>query len=243
MNRNNRINVSLGLIAVAFVLTCALIAVLYPYSASTVATPAKQTFVVQEKLATNTNQELGDHIINVMNYVHSPLSPIERQLTAQTLVSIANNSLDTLDQKKDWIRVIGIESAFDNNAKSTVGAIGLGQIMPQYVKEFGKYCGMKDIRESDANNFLVNATLSACVWHKMLDTVPDHSVILALSAYNSGPSSSSTKNIRKLGSAVPETANYITKFSYLREQTDAIDKKKTAKFTERKARSENEEVN
>lgn len=172
-----------------------------------------------------TDQELGDHILKTMEYVHSPLSPVRRQALAQILVNVANNTFDDLSEKKDWIRVLAIESAFNNEARSPVGAIGLGQVMPQYVKEFGKFCGLKDIRESDAADVLVNATLSACVWHKMLDTVPDRSVILALSAYNSGPSSASTKNIRKLGSAVPETANYITKFSYLKEATERAPKK------------------
>jgi len=169
----------------------------------------------------NTDMELGNHTLSTMEYVRSPLSPIQRQLLAQTLVIIANNTFETLDQKKDWIYVLGIESKFDNTAKSPVNATGLGQIMPQYVKEFGKYCGMNGIKESDASDILVNATLSACVWRKMLDTVPNHSVILALSAYNSGPSSSSTKNIQKLTNAVPETANYIARFSYLKEQTES----------------------
>jgi hypothetical protein len=167
------------------------------------------------------NQDLGNHILRTMEFVKSPLSLIQRQLLAQTLVKIANDTFETQEQKRDWIRLIGIESKFDNSAKSGVGAIGLGQIMPQYAKEFGKYCGLNGVTEKDAADLLVNATLSACVWRKMLDSVPDNSVILALSAYNSGLASSSTKNISKLGSAVPETANYIARFSYLKEVTDS----------------------
>lgn len=181
---------------------------------------ATKAVLATQPAVANTDNELGNHILRTMEYVRSPLSPIQRQLLAQTLVIIANNTFENLDQKKDWIRVLAIESKFDNTAKSPVNATGLGQIMPQYVKEFGRYCGMKDIRESDVADVLVNATLSACVWRKLLDTVPDNSVILALSAYNSGPSSSSTKNIQKLTNAVPETANYIARFSYLKEQTE-----------------------
>lgn len=181
---------------------------------------AQATTVPTPSSAEN-DQELGNHILRTMEFVKSPLSQIQRQLLAQTLVVIANNTFDTTEQKRDWIRLLGIESKFDNSAKSGVGAIGIGQVMPQYAKEFGKYCGMKDVNKRDATDRLVNATLSACVWRKMLDSVPDGSVILALSAYNSGPSSSSTKNIGKLGSAVLETANYIARFSYLKEMTDS----------------------
>jgi len=178
------------------------------------------TFATAQQQQQALDQELGDHIIRTMNHVNSPLTPIKRQLLAQMLVQVANNTFETMDQKKDWIRVLGIESKFDNTARSPVNATGIGQIMPQFVLTFGKYCGLKGLVESDVEDVLVNTTLSACVWRRMLETVPDHSVILALSAYNSGPSSSSTKNIQKLGSAVPETANYITRFSYLKEVTD-----------------------
>jgi soluble lytic murein transglycosylase-like protein len=168
----------------------------------------------------STDKELGDHILKTMAYVRSPLSPVVRQVTAQLLVNIANNNFESLTDKKDWVRILAIESGFDNSARSPVKATGIGQIMPQYAKEFGKACGMNGLQGKDLEDLIVNATISACVWHKMLDIVPERSVILALSAYNSGPSSTSTKNIQGMKAPVAETAGYITKFSYLKEVTE-----------------------
>ena len=167
-----------------------------------------------------TDEELGAHILRTMDHVKSPLSPMRRQLLAQLLVGIANNTFDRPSEKRDWIRVLAIESKFDNTAKSPVGAVGLGQVMPQYVKDFGKFCGLKDLREGDAQDLLVNATLSACVWRRILENTPDRSVVLALSSYNAGPTSTSTKNIQRFGSPVEETAKYITRFTFLKEVTE-----------------------
>ena len=193
--------------------------------AQPLAPPLAQPTASQEEM----DKELGEHTLRTMEYVKSPLSPLQRQLHAQMLVIMANNTFQTIEQKKDWIRVLAIESRFDNAAKSTADAVGLGQILPQYVKTFGKPCGMDNAKESDATDLLVNAAMSACVWRNLIETVPDHSVILALSAYNSGPSSQTTKNIRNLGSANPETANYILRFNYVKEQTDIQAKKIVSK--------------
>lgn len=167
-----------------------------------------------------TDKELGDHIMRTMAYVKSPLSPVRRQMLAQVLVNIANNTFESMSDKKDWVRILAIESRFDNSVRSPVNAMGIGQIMPQYAKEFGKTCGITNLQDGDLTDLMVNATMSACVWRKLLDTVPDRSVILALSAYNSGPSSTSTKNIQGMKAPVEETAGYITKFSYLKEVTE-----------------------
>ena len=172
-----------------------------------------------EANAAEENAELGNHIMKTMEFVRSPLSETERQVTAQLLVTIANNTFDTLDSKKDWIRVLAIESQFVQAAKNPSSATGIGQLLPSYASSFGKLCGMKKVVAKDLDSILVNAQLSACVWRHNLEIAPDHSVVLALSGYNSGPNSSSTKNIQHLGSAVPETANYIMKFSYLKEVT------------------------
>ena len=173
----------------------------------------------------STDAELGAHVLKTMSYVKSPLSPIRRQMLAQVLVNVANNTFENLADKKDWIRILAIESRFDNSARSPVNATGLGQVMPQHAKEFGKLCGMTNLQEGDVADLMINATLSACVWRHLLETVPERSVILALSSYNAGPSSSSTKNIQGMRTPVEETAGYITKFSYLKEVTEKPSKK------------------
>lgn len=174
-------------------------------------------------------QKLGNHVLTVMEIVKSPLSPSQRQLTAQLLVRIALNTFERTEDRENWVYVLGIESRFDQSARSPVGAVGVGQIMPQYAQNFGKLCGLPDIKASDAEDILVNATLSACLFRHLLETVHKRSVVLALAAYNAGPNSSSTKNLQNYGSAVPETANYVAKFSYLKEMTNVEKKGKGKK--------------
>lgn len=189
----------------------------------------KAAIVVPASQIEREQQALGNHILTVMEIVKSPLSPPERQLTAQMLVGIASNIMDRIDDRENWIYVLGIESRFDQSAISAAGAVGIGQIMPQYAASFGKLCGLEGVQPKDVNNILVNATLSACLFRNLLETVYKRSVVLALAAYNSGPSSASTKNIQNYGSAVPETANYISRFSYLKEMTKVEKKEKENK--------------
>lgn len=163
------------------------------------------------------DEELGHHILATMDVVKAPLSPVIRLTTAQLLVGIANNIFTSLEQKKQWITLLSIESRFDQSAESPVGAIGIGQLMPQFIQTFAGHCGIKGVKPEDIRDRVVNATLSACLFRHLIENVEGNSVHLALSAYNAGFESKTYKDLKNLRNINPETANYISRFSYVSE--------------------------
>ena len=95
-----------------------------------------------------------------------------------------------------FVRQIEAESAFNPNAVSSAGAIGLGQLMPATARELG-------VDPSDPDQNLEGA---ARYMRQQMDKFgrPD----LALAAYNAGPS-----RVAKLGRVpnITETQNYVAK--------------------------------
>ncbi len=88
------------------------------------------------------------------------------------------------------------ESRFDPNARSRVGAFGLGQLMPATARELGV----------DPRDPIQNLDGSARYMRQMLDRFGE--VPLALAAYNAGPG-----RVRRAGNTIPnipETQNYVS---------------------------------
>lgn len=95
-----------------------------------------------------------------------------------------------------FVRQINAESAFNPNAVSSAGAIGLGQLMPSTAKELGV----------DPNDPLQNLDGAARYMKQQLDRFGDPA--LALAAYNAGPS-----RVAKAQGVpnIEETQNYVSK--------------------------------
>lgn len=166
------------------------------------------------------DQAFGSEILKFMQVVGSPLSKVERMVTAQLLVNVGNTMFDTYEQKINWITLLAIESKFVSSAKSHAGARGLGQVMPQFAAEFGAKCGLDGVTAKDLDNPIVNATISACQFRHLVETL-DGNIPLALAAYNAGQFSTTVKDLQKLRSINSETSNYISRFYYLKNAVNA----------------------
>ncbi len=101
---------------------------------------------------------------------------------------------------RDWLTLyranIEIESAYRQDAVSSAGAIGLGQLMPATARDLGV----------DPRDPLQNLDGSARYLAMMLDTFGDPR--LALAAYNAGPDA-----VRQYGGIPPyrETQNHVAR--------------------------------
>lgn len=138
------------------------------------------------------------------------LSPVRKKLIAQLVTAIAENSFQDRFHQEIWIALLGVESRFQGAAKSGAGAVGLGQLIPKYRQDFGKSCGLTEVDAVDLTDDYTNATLSACYFRDLIQQNGGN-VPLALVSYNAGIYSPSLKNVKQGGSAVHETANYVTK--------------------------------
>jgi len=78
------------------------------------------------------------------------------------------------------------ESRFVTNAKSSVGAKGLMQLMPKTARWVAKKIGLKGYRASDVAETNTNVTLGTNYLHMVLASL-DNQPVLAVAAYNAGP--------------------------------------------------------
>jgi soluble lytic murein transglycosylase-like protein len=122
---------------------------------------------------------------------------------------VAETRIASRETQEFWIALVGVESQFDSTAKSPVGAVGLGQLMPKYQSDFAKACGLPEFVEADLRHDFVNLTLSACHFNSLVKKF--ESIPLALISYNAGEYSPSIKRA-KLGAApAAEPSAYTTK--------------------------------
>ena len=95
--------------------------------------------------------------------------------------------------------VIAAESAYDPNATSKTGAVGLMQLMPATARRYG----VRDRRNPEEN---ING---GSLYLKDLLKMFNNNLILALAAYNSGENT-----VKQYGNQIPpfeETRNYVKK--------------------------------
>lgn len=136
---------------------------------------------------------------------HNPNDPPERiKLIATSLVAEARrNNLDPYF----FASLVQIESAFDADAVSVSGAIGLGQLMPGTAQGMGV----------DPNDISQNLAGSARMLRNLIrdNSARENPRALALAGYNAGPNL-----IAELGKvpAYPQTTNYVYFIGYVHQR-------------------------
>lgn len=153
---------------------------------------------------------LSDFVQQAIAASKPELSATRIKVITSILNSIATEVFDTRQQQEYWISLIGIESRYNGKSKSPVGAIGLGQLLPQYKDDFGKSCGMSPVSRDDIDDDYTNAYLSACYFNQLIKQY-NGNIPLALAAYNSGMNSKTTANAKTGGKMAAETETYIRK--------------------------------
>jgi len=164
-------------------------------------------------------KEIGNYVLTQMKIVNARMSSIRKQVIARQIVTTTMDIFESQEHRKQFVTLIAIESKFNPKAKSHVGAVGIGQVMPQYAKEFAAKCGINDLDTDDLEIAEVNLTVSACRFRELLEIFKGQ-VSLALVAYNAGANSNQVKQLQELRNlSTVETSSYLSKFMYLKEKT------------------------
>jgi soluble lytic murein transglycosylase-like protein len=140
--------------------------------------------------------------------------------------------------RPDLVRaVMQVESAFNPNARSPKGAMGLMQLMPATARQFGV---------KDPFNPSENVRAGVAYLRELLDRYQNNEE-LALAAYNAGPGA-----VDKHGQTVPpyrETRNYVSQINQMASRpiavrdnsiyrvTEMIDGREVVRYTDKKPTS------
>lgn len=161
---------------------------------------------------------LEEYIQEVMDVCGvTGLSPGRKQLLVRQIAHTTENYLRTRSHQEAFISLICIESKFRPDAKSTAGAVGIAQVVPKYASEFASSCGYSKLDAADLLDTEVNLSVGACRFGELL-AIHGGNVALALSGYNSGAYSPTTKKLGQLVTGHPETMAYVAKFYTLQQQ-------------------------
>jgi hypothetical protein len=187
-----------------------------------------QTAIAQlQKIAEQeaVDARLGQYAINAMYKAGAKdkISDAKKQILARAIVRVANDIFDKEDNKKAFITVIAIESAFQRFVQSPTGPKGLTQVAKKAFYESMADCGVTSLHEEDVWETDINLYAGACYFRKQLDR-NDGDPYMAIIAYNQGPNSDSLKSYAKNGSLDNiEVLKYVAKFTFLkRSVTDTV---------------------
>ena len=130
-------------------------------------------------------EELFDRVVNTsertsseVDFTQRYVAPFEGRVSAQAR---------SIDLDPAWVYgLIRQESRFVMNARSSVGASGLMQLMPATAKHVANRIGMKNFTPSSVNDFDTN-TILGTNYLKMVLTDLNDSWVLATAGYNAGP--------------------------------------------------------
>lgn len=184
---------------------------------------SKQLAVIKAK--EQEDQKLGNYVLFLMKMYRSQEPTLQQQMLAQAIVRRTSGIFTSYEERKWMAVLVANESGFNKNAKSPVGAVGLTQVMPQYVNEFASHCGITITDKTDIMDVDTNLTLGACRFKELLLSY-EGEVYTALAAYNAGKNAKSLKELQSLANITNmETVNYISKFAHVKSRADIQEQK------------------
>jgi len=153
------------------------------------------------------------------------LSEAKRRILSAQVAAVAQQVFEQETDRRWFYTLICIESKFNNEARSSVGATGLTQVMPQFAKEVAKDCGLGELDAKDLADSQVNLLVGACRF-KQLMLFYEGDVTLALAAYNSGQGSKTVKKIVEsdVRTGHPETVGYLAAAFVLKHRIQRIER-------------------
>jgi soluble lytic murein transglycosylase len=110
--------------------------------------------------------------------------------------------------------VIYTESKFDANARSSSGAIGLMQLLPDTAKGIALHTGGSRFRVSDLDDPEINVRYGSWYLRHLLDKYGDERT--ALAAYNAGQDNVDRWRAEGKGIAFGETRHYVKRVEHLK---------------------------
>ena len=172
------------------------------------------------------DQKLGNYIINILMKMYNvKSSPVQQQVITQAIVRVTGSMFSSYEERKWMAVIVANESGFNKNAKSSAGAVGLTQIMPQFAEEFAAPCGMTNIDKNEIMDTEMNLIIGACRFKTLLASY-EGEVTSAVAAYNAGKGAKSLKELQSLTNITnEETVNYIAKFAHVKSKADVQEKK------------------
>jgi len=151
-----------------------------------------------------------DYVKRVMVACNAHLSDARKEILAEQISAVGETYFPEESDRRWYYFLICIESKFQTEAKSPVGAIGLTQIMPRFANDFAKSCNLGTLDPKDLGDSQVNLMVGACHFRELMDYYKKDPT-LALAAYNSGLDSSTVKKAASadIRNGQPETIAYL----------------------------------
>lgn len=153
----------------------------------------------------------------VMDLCNFKSSEAKRAILKQQIARVLADKFPQREHGEAFVSLLCIESRFDQGAKSSAGALGIGQLMPTSAPYFARDCGYGELGPNDTQDTEVNLRLGACFFSQLL-TRFNGNTALALAGYNSGAASSTVQKLSRLGTGAEETSGYLAKNYVLSEK-------------------------
>lgn len=172
--------------------------------------PSTDASVIEEPIIETKLSKGQLYVQKVMDACGARMSEAKRNVLSGQIHQVASQLFDDELDQRWFYTLICIESRFSNEARSSVGAVGLTQVMPQFAKEFARNCGLGELDVKDLADSQVNLLVGGCRFKELM-LYYEGDVTLALAAYNSGQGSSTVKKAASsdVRTGHPETIGYL----------------------------------